>query len=259
MSDQRCIWCLEQSEGNHEEHIIPEALGCPSGFVLPGSVVCRRCNNGLADLDQAVINEFDFLTFMAGVPRKKGKPPAIRSRGNVLGTVEKSLPTMTFNMEGASVKAHDGSRLAPYRGSQRDVRAKFSKHGESANLSFEIPFGQSQKFVRGTVKIGFSALAFFLGASLARSPVFAPIRHFVLNGTGSRHIMLTFDDDTTYTNRAWPPYVTPSGEYAVMFRIAFVEFLVDLSEQESFLREFQFQASKIFGNENWCTLPIRPC
>lgn len=256
MSSDICIWCLESANGKHEEHIIPEALGCPPGFVLPGTVVCRKCNNGLADLDQAVIDEFDFRVFMAGVSRKKGRPPVIRSRGNVVATVEQDGPTYTFNMDPVPVAAHDGSRLAPYRGSKRDIRAKFTKEGNVASVSFDIPFGQSRKFLRGITKIAFSSLAYFLGAPLARSPAFSAVRRFVKYGVGNRHLLLTFGNDATYSNRVWPPYVSPSGDYAVTFRLASAEFLVDLSEKESFIPMFQSKAFELLGEKNWCTLPI---
>jgi len=257
MLSHRCIWCLEHADGGHEEHIIPEAIGCPPGFVLPSTVVCRKCNNGLSDLDQAVIDEFDFHTFMAGVPRKKGRSPAIRSRGNVLATVEPSGPTYTFNMDPTPIRAHDGSHLAGYRGSKRDIRAKLSKQGQVGKIDFETPFGQSPKFVRGITKIAFSSLAYFLGAPLALSPAFSPIRRFVKDGVGERHLMLTFGSDSTYRNQVWPPYVSPTGEYSVTFRIASAEFLVDLSEEESLLSMFQSKAPVFFGEKNWCTLPVK--
>lgn len=255
MSSELCIWCLEHAKGKHEEHIIPEALGCPKGFVLPGTVVCLRCNNGLGHLDQAVINEFDFQVFMAGVPRKKGRPPAIRSRGNVLATIEPSGPTYTYNMDPVAITAHDGSRLAPYRGSKRDIRAKFTKQGHLAAINFDIPFGQNPKFLRGVTKIALSSLAYFLGAPLARSPAFNSIRRFVREGVGNRHLLVTFDSDATYFNRVLAPNVSPSGEYAITFRIGSVEFLVDLSEKESLLGVFQAKALETFGENNWCTLP----
>ena len=257
MDTHHCIWCLEPATGGHEEHIIPEAIGCPTGFVLPSTVVCRKCNNGLADLDQAVIDEFDFVAFIAGVPRKKGRPPAIRNRGNVLATVEPSGPTYTFNMESTPVKAHDGSRLAGYRGSKRNIRANLSTQGQVAKIDFDTPLGQTPKFVRGITKIAFSSLAYFLGAPLARSSTFEPIRRFVMDGVGERHLMLTFGSDSTYRNEAWPPYVSPSGDYSVTFRIASVEFLVDLSEEESLLNMFQSKMPEFFGEKNWCTLPIK--
>lgn len=257
MSFDICIWCLEHAEGKHEEHIIPEALGCPPDFVLPGTIVCRKCNNGLADLDQAVIDEFDFQTFISGVPKKKRRPPAIRSRGNVIATVERDGPTYSINMDSVPVKAHDGSQLAPYRGSKRDVRAKFAKEGNVARINFDIPFGQNRKFLRGITKIAFSSLTFFLGAPLACSPIFSSIRNFVRHDIGNRHLLLSFNSDNTYTNRVWPPYVSSSGNYTVAFRLVTIEFLVDLSEDESFFTTAQSKASELLGEKNWCTLPIK--
>jgi hypothetical protein len=122
------------------------------------------------------LDEFDFLTFMAGVPRKKGKKPIVRSRGNVLATVENEGSKITFNMESYPVAAHDGSRLAGYRGSKRDVRGKFSKQGDGAAISFEVPLGQNPKFIRGITKIALSSLAYFLGAQVALSSSFHPVR-----------------------------------------------------------------------------------
>ncbi len=257
MTDARCIWCLGPAKSDHQEHIIPEAIGCPDGFVLPGTVVCRKCNNGLAHLDKAVVEEFDFLVFMAGVPRKKGRPPIVKSRGNVVASVESTGPTYTFNMEAHSVPAHDGSTLAPFRGSRRNIRAKFSRDGNAATVSFAQPFGDNPKFVRGLTKIAFSSLAYFLGAPLARDSIFNPIRNFVLFGSGKRHVVLSAARDAEYRNSAWSPYVSESGGYAVTFRIAQVEFLVDLTEGESDLPIFEAKAREQYGDVGWCTLPPR--
>lgn len=256
MSSNICIWCLQPADGKDEEHIIPEALGCPPGFVLLGTIVCRRCNNGLADLDRAVIDEFDFQAFMAGVPRKKRRPPTVRSRGNVVGTIEKDGPTISFNMDPVSVTAHDGSRLAPYRGSKRDIRATFTHDENLARVSFDVPFGQNRKFLRGITKIAFSSLAYFLGAQLARSPEFFSVRRFVKHDEGDRHVLIASSDDNRYSNCVQPPYISSSGDYTVAFRLASVEFLVDLSEEESHIRIFQATAQKCLGEKNWCILPV---
>lgn len=255
MDSHRCIWCLGIAEGGHKEHIIPEALGCPLGFVLPGTIVCRKCNNGLAHLDQAVLDEFDLMAFMAGVPRKKGKRPVVRSRGNILATVENDVPTYTLNMEPYPVKAHDGSRLAGFRGLRRDVRGQLSRQGNIASIKFDVTFGQTPKFVRGVTKIAFSSLAYFLGPEIARSPALNPVREFVRNGIGRRHLLLVFGDGMVYRNTVWPPYVSPLGDYSITFRIASVEFLVDLSESESDLAMFQSKMPDCFGGKGWCILP----
>lgn len=255
MDTHRCIWCLGVADDVDVEHIIPEALGCPPEFVLPGTAVCRKCNNNLAHLDLAVIDEFDIVSFMAGVPRKNGRKPFVRSRGNLLATVESNGPTYTLNMESYPVKAHGGAQLAGFRGSKRDVRGKFAKLGDVAEVSFDVPFGQNPKFVRGITKIAFSSLAYFLGAQVSLDPSFNPVREFVRNDVGKRHLLLMFSEDQTYRNTVWAPSVSPSGELFVAIRIASIEFLVDLGEGESTLSMFQRNMPSSFAGK-WTVLPV---
>ncbi|MEK6685360.1 MAG: hypothetical protein AABY99_03120 [Pseudomonadota bacterium] len=173
-----------------------------------------------------------------------------------MGTIEKDGPAISFNMDPVPVTAHDGSRLAPYRGSKRDIRATFTHDGNLARISFDVPFGQNRKFLRGITKIAFSSLAYFLGAQLARSPAFFSVRRFVKHGEGDRHVLITSSDDNHYSNCVWPPYISPSGDYTVTFRLASIKFLVDLSEEESYIRTFQATAQKCLGEKNWCILPV---
>ncbi len=257
MTDARCIWCLGPTAGGHEEHIFPEAIGCPPGFVLPSTTVCRKCNNGLGHLDKAVADEFDFLAFMASVPRKGGKPPIISSRGNVLASIESTGPTYSFNMENYSVRAHNGQALAAFRGSPRNIRARFSKEGSTATVAFDVPFGANPKFVRGLTKIAFSALTYFLGSSLAQDSSFDAVRSFVLEGKGDRHVLLSASQDSEYRNSAWAPFRNDGAGYAVPFRIAQSEFLVDLTEQETELPIIEAKMREQFGDAGWCTLPPR--
>jgi hypothetical protein len=257
MTEASCIWCLGPGESGHNEHIFPEAIGCPPGFVLPGSVVCRKCNNALGHLDKAVADEFDFLSFLAGVPRKKGRPPVINSRGNVFGTIEPTGPTLTFNMERHSVAAHDGSMLAPLGGSRRNIRAQIFRNGNIGTVTFDVGFGGNAKFIRGLTKIGYSSLAYFLGAHIVRRPSFAAVRDFVLTGSGIRHVLLSQAGDKEYRLSAWAPYAHEDGGYACGFRIAQVDFLVDLTATECILPAVETTMRATYGHSGWCVLPLR--
>lgn len=96
MHMSKCIWCKKTNQPPSVEHIIPEVVGCPDGFVLNNGEVCRPCNNRLGHADRAIAHEFDFVLHHFNVPRKRGKPPEIRSRGNVVAT---SAPReISFNM-----------------------------------------------------------------------------------------------------------------------------------------------------------------
>jgi hypothetical protein len=257
MQTNRCIWCSGNATDDHVEHIIPEALGCPPNFTLPGTVVCRKCNNGLAYLDRAVADEFDFIKFIAGVPRKGNKTPVVSSRSNVFGSIEAGTPTLSFNMEKHPVLAHNGSRLAPYRKSHRSIDAKLDVLDQRANISFEATFGDSPNFVRGLTKIAFSSLVYFLGSTTALESDFDPVRQFVHSGIGSRHVMLSASSDTQYRNSAGPPYRQDTGFFVVTFRIAHIEFLLDLSPNESMLPILEAKQLQQAGTDGWCVIPLR--
>lgn len=79
-----CLWCGSEEFRPSIEHILPEALACPPGFVLR-DCVCRPCNNGLAHIDQALLKKFELVTFIKGVRRKKGKPPSVVSWPSLRG------------------------------------------------------------------------------------------------------------------------------------------------------------------------------
>src|SRR5918995_740309 len=117
----RCIWCKKPNVDTDIEHIIPEALGCPEGFVLTAGAVCGSCNNNLGHLDQAVIDEFDIPAFIAGVRGKRGRPPKINSRGNMFGTWGESGPVIHVNMGRNPIKAEGGHLLAAPGKSKRNI------------------------------------------------------------------------------------------------------------------------------------------
>lgn len=165
---------------------------------------------------------------------------------------------ITFNMERYAVVAHDGSRVAAYGGSARNVNAQFNKLDEKkAKVSFSITLGNNPKFVRGLTKIAFSTAAYFLGAESIRGEAFEPVRQFVLRGIGNRHAMLTESADPTFRNQAWPPYCESNGGLAVTFRLAQTEFLIDLTPNESLLPIFEAKQMDINGTSGWCVLPPR--
>lgn len=256
MSD-RCIWCGGRAANQDVEHIIPEAIGCPPGFTLPGTVVCKRCNNGLAHLDRALADEFDLSAFLAGVPRKSGKPPLVSSRGNVLASYVDGEPSISFNMERYAVHAHDGSRLAPFGGSSRNVPITVSVEGVFARVSASVPFGQSPKFVRGLTKVALSSVAYFLGPNVARSSRFDAVRAYVRDGVGTRHALLQRSDDDEYRNTVWAPFKSQQDDFLVPFRLAQVEFLLDLSPGETLLPILEAKRRETGNDGGWCVVPVR--
>ena len=73
-----CIWCKEDFEKLSLEHGIPEGLACPPELELH-DVACVGCNNALSRVDRALVKQFEMLTVLYGVRRKKGRAPTINS------------------------------------------------------------------------------------------------------------------------------------------------------------------------------------
>lgn len=255
MDSNLCIWCLNPSADTDLEHVFPEALGCPEHITLPGTVVCRKCNNDLAHLDQIVAADFDFLTFMHRVPKKGGRPAAIDSRGNVLGKINGSNSEIFFNGESHPVQTHTGQTLAPFRGSPRDVRPSIRRDGPFSEMSFEVPLGQHKKFVRGITKIAVSALALVLGADVVRTSRFDWARRYVRFGGLKRRILLRQFPGNSYSLAVERPWKNDAGDYAVEIRIANIGFFVDLSGSEILYPLLREKMLETYGTKGWTTLP----
>lgn len=256
-----CIWCKRENTTTSIEHIIPEALGCPDDFILSDGLVCKKCNNGMGHLDRAVIDEFELLALMAGVPRKKGRRPKIQSRGNLRGTIGPDGYVLSINMEKHPVIAYDGQKLGAFGKSDRNVKASFVVDGDVATVSFATTLGANPKFVRGIVKIAFSSFAHFLFKysekhELVYSEYFDPVRKFVLRGQGDRRLLLLDPGDKNYFNTVSQPFVTNSGEHFVHMRLTHLEFIVDLSPELACFYEFRKELQCKFGNNGWGQLPL---
>jgi len=251
-----CIWCLQPASDRDVEHIFPEALGCPAHLTLSGTTVCRKCNNGLAHLDQVVADDFDFLTVMDGIPRKGGRPPEIASRGNVYGVGAAEGPVIFFNLESVSHTTPNGKTVAPFRGRERDIRPSMKRMADGkGEVSFEVAFGQHRKFARGLYKIALSSIAYLLGPERALQEKYDWVRGYVRHGGARRHVLLTAAASPGFGLASYPPFVSESGEEAMDIRIGPAEFLLDLTENEVQLMSLVNKAREQFGAENFSIFP----
>lgn len=130
------------------EHVIPESLGCPDGFVLSNGEVCRKCNNKLGNVDQALLHEFEPMTFWNEIPRKKGKPPKVDSFPGLRAELVNGEKTFYLNMEKYPVNPHEGLTVPPRKANERHLEANIEKIGEMAKINFSFQVGKHKKFNR---------------------------------------------------------------------------------------------------------------
>lgn len=250
-----CIWCQQPSKTKAKEHIIPEALGCPDGFWLTNGEVCKSCNNGLAHLDQAVVDDFDILRFMYRIPRKKNRLPEVSNRGNVLTRFNKSEPIFFINMAPSPIVI-EGNYIGPYGKSKRNIKGTFKVRESSACMSFSSTIGENPKFARGIVKIALSSLVYFINANEVLQSKYNRIRDFVIRNEGDRKVIMGKANDLKYRNQVWPPYKNKDGNFCIIMRIGALEFIVDLSPDMTIIPLLYDNAMKLYGKKGWTILPI---
>lgn len=250
-----CIWCLQPANDKDVENIFPEALGCPDFLTLPGSIVCKKCNNNLAHLDRAVSDEFDFFTFTKGVKRKKNRKPEISSRGNVVAKHTNEGPTIFLNGEKHTIKLEDGTRLTPYKPKSRSVKPAMKIQNNIAEVSMSFAFGQSEKFIRGLTKIAVNSFAYFDGLDTITSSRFDSVRDFVKNGGEKRKALTMKAGDNEFKLAIERIFNNKSGDYGVVIRIACVIIMIDLSRQNSIISELIEAALNTYGAHGWATIP----
>lgn len=239
-----CIWCKNAVIESVPEHIIPEPLGCPENFVLKDKEICKRCNNNLGHIDQALIDDFDIFLFNNNIPRKKNKKPLIANRGNVIGKQTPYGKTYFISMENHVIQSPFGDKISSLKNQKRNIKAKLAINGDKATVNFSTQIGNTQKFVRGIYKIGFEALVFRFGVEEALKEKYDSIRQYVMEGKGKRKILISICEDANYKNELYNFRLTENKDYVASFRLGHFDFAVDLSMDMNAVENMEKEISK---------------
>jgi len=251
---ERCIWCLKLIRKGSEEHVLPDALGCPPHLVL-GVGVCMACNNGLGHVDQALIRQFEILAFVHGVRRKKGRAPAIHMWAPIKGRYVEGKPEIHLNA-GPQVVESNGRRLtaaSPANGIT-DVVFDTPGAGEEATVGFRQELGREPKLARALLKVALGSVALNWGLSLARDSRFDPVRAFVRKGVGDFDILLT-QGRPGCSHHVSAPMLRPGDELPLVEITLFgIGFVVDTDPAQAGLAVLR-RAFEQDGGVPWMILP----
>jgi len=245
-----CLWCGAVDYYPSLEHIVPEALGCPDGFILTDGV-CASCNNGLGHVDQALVRQFEVVTVMTGIPRKKGKRPTIEGWAPIHGSIGPEGPEIHLNAGPGDVTI--GRKvLKPVGGSTGVHSVNVTRHGSEATLSFGIDIGRDPKLRRALYKIGLETIAYFNGMPRALHTDLDPVRAYVRQGIGD-FAALVMDAEDGAGHRISLPYAGPDG-LIVPVTLFGITFLLDLLPGQSGLDRLEAELRRSHGDTGWSRL-----
>jgi hypothetical protein len=246
-----CIFCRGRSDNAPPEHIIPEALGCPETAVLSHDEVCGRCNNGLAYLDQALLNSLDIPRLLVGQKGKRGRGPFVDGRRNISATVKDGELSLFINAGPGDVTLPNGRVLKAPDGTARSVVATEAISGDRIRIRIRAKLLHDPRLPRALHKIAIEAVAFFLGVDRALDRSLDVARNYALTGDGGpRKIYMLHGEHQEYRNHLWPPYQS-GRDLVVPIRLVAFEFLVDLTPAQSCLPRLSEAFSVIGADRTW--------
>jgi hypothetical protein len=250
----KCIFCLNNNNDKDEEHIFPEALGCPKEYILKNSEVCKRCNNRLGSkIEKVLIDDYDIYTFVNGIKRKKDKPPIISERGNVYGQYTNTCPIISINNERYQLRDVFNKKLSAFdKNNKRHIYANIDNN----KISFRQTIGASNpvKFVRAIYKIGFELLCFEQGHKEVIKGKYDNLRRFIRYGEKPIRKCFLLPNDTFI--KAFPMEISKNENYLRGFQLYYLSYLIDLSNENNLYDEIKINLMKKFGKNSWTYLPL---
>lgn len=249
-----CIWCGSTIFEPSIEHVLPDSLGCPPDFVLR-DCVCRPCNNGLAVIDQALLKQFEIMTFIKGVRRKKGRAPTVEAWPSVRGRHKNGRPELSINAGPGNVDAW-GKALKPARASHGIADLQFERVDHLGKVSFSQTFGDDPKFIRAIYKVAISSFVYHMGPELVRQTKFDAARNFVTAG-GGRFEAILINRAGSNLHEFGPPATNDDRSgWVVSFTIFGIQFITDLCHGQKALAKMTSMLV-MEAHSNWTKLPLR--
>lgn len=230
---------------------MPESLACPPSFVLRDGV-CASCNNSLGHIDQALLHEFEILTFINGIGRKGGRPPSIDSWTSIAAAKGTNGPEIYVNAGPETIQAL-GKKLPAAKASNGISNVTFSGNGNIETVTFDQQFGAGPKFVRAVYKVALGSIAYFLGLEAVYESKYNGVRAFVREGIGDFRVLMLERQDTL-RNCFGPPWTTDSTPHPIVgMTILGITFIADMDPEQRGMAHIRAVAPK---EDRFVILPL---
>lgn len=134
----KCYLCGEKLTDNNKslEHIIPNALG---GKLKSKEILCRACNNAMADIDSNLVKFFDFANVMVNPKRDRNNTRQFQAKIDGQDILVKSCNEITTPFKPTITQTENGKNI--------EFMGSFTSQKDE-----EIFFKKAQKCVNGLSK-----------------------------------------------------------------------------------------------------------
>lgn len=249
-----CILCKEDSsQSRGREHIMPEGMGCAPGLILEPGIVCDQCNNRMSVLDEELQRLLGMFKVLSVPTSKKGRPTRAFFRNAFMEYTETG-PVCHLNGEKHAIRLPNGQHLAPAR--PQDPRSlevtSFSTNGPIGTLKFRQTFDVNDKVKRELHKIALEFMCKVKGPVFVLDEKYDSIRDYVLNGKGSRYVILCASKERfTGIKSRW---TDPEGRIIVVINFfapsitPAIQFLVSLSHDMFRLNMLFEKSQEMYGS-----------
>lgn len=274
---RRCIFCLEPTNNEPDEHIVPESLVGDRPFsykfrgphgsrtipavplVLDQDEVCGACNKGvLAKLDGYLQKQLGvFKAWMNPIGNKRGRPVKV-IRPGLFATNIDGHPHLVLNASDKKTVTRDGIIVPPTDGGVMSIKIHpFREEGGAVAFTFTQPMRINKRFVRALHKIAFEMLCLSqheADPERLLDPAYNPIRDYVLKGRGRRCILVDVTPTPLDRLRVTTVKITSAGDPLASYgdiSLGGLQFKVDLTPDNCLLTDLDELLWKELGWMRW--------
>lgn len=206
-------------------------------------------------IDQALLKQFEIMTFIKGVRRKKGRAPTVEAWPSLRGRNKNGRPELSINAGPDNVDAW-GKALKPARASHGIAHLQFERDAHLGKVSFTQTFGDDPRFIRAIYKVAISSFVYHMGPELVRQTAFDAVRTFVKDGEGRFEAILINRAGCDLQEFMPPATNKDHSGWVVSFTIFGIQFIADLFHGQKALAKMTSMLV-MEAHSNWTKLPLR--
>lgn len=114
-----------------------------------------------------------------------------------------------------------------------------------------MPIAHQPLLSRAIHKVALASLVKLISHEHVLNSAYDPVRDFVLQGVGSREVLMLSYGEWSYKHAVGPVYSSPQGDTGVQLVLCGFIFYVDLTAEQGVVPKLKEQVKVLYGDEGW--------